>query len=79
VFEGRALLYAIDMDEKTKGFGGQLLLEAGMETGVPPNGEASTLEVDFVKIDYIVLPDIMLISSITEAEFRCVSEIPDVC
>ena len=23
-----------------------------METGVPPNGEASTLEVEFVKIDY---------------------------
>ena len=43
-----------------------------METGVPPNGEASTLEVEFVKI-----PDIMLVSSITEAEFGCVSEIPD--
>lgn len=56
VFEGRALSYSINnMDEKMKGFGGQLLL---LETGwkleflVPPNGEASTLEVEFVKIDY---------------------------
>ena len=50
-----------------------------METGVPPDGEASTLKVEFIKIDYLGIvhvPDIMLISSITEAEFGYISEIP---